>query len=232
MKEAIIGVVGGIIGVFVTHFLKKKNIVAVVICIAILSIGIIIALLQSEGPHDPSNNTLLPTQTAIMTETDQPSEIKSESDAVDEISQEISLFDLEPYTYNSSGFEEPYDVEYNKKDIFGVEYAAVFRGYMEREYKESMTYRLNGEYDRLEATIAVYSESRGSGYKGSVFLFVDDKKVVNYPAISSDFESEKIAIDLSGVKDLKIELYGDGNMGLNGISVLLADPVLYRKEGN
>lgn len=96
--------------------------------------------------------------------------------------------------------------------------------------KYSMTYRLDGKYTKMTAIVAVTDRSKGSKYKGTIYIYADGKKVVDYPSISSKFESKKIKVSLKGVRDLKIEMYGAGNMGITGIHVLLAEPTLYYLE--
>lgn len=144
---------------------------------------------------------------------------------------EVSLLDLKPYTCKppkSDALGYPLCAEYDVVDVFGTYYAESLRGYMSKEDGEhSMTYKLNGAYDKLSFTVTTWDENLGSIYTASIYLYVDGEKKVDMPRIESDDESQYIEIELKGKDQLKIEMYGSGNMGNEGISALMCNPTLY-----
>lgn len=156
---------------------------------------------------------------------DNPEESVSETSM---ISKQISLLQLEPYTFSpGSGLGLPFEEENNPKDIFGNQYHTALRAYMSMTDGEYYRiYRLNREYDVFSFTLAIPDSSRGSEYTGDLFIYTDNNQVKKITGIKSDTDSTHIEIPVRGVNDLKIEMYGDGNITLNGISVMMCDPTL------
>ena len=222
--SVLISIIITVLGTFLGYYLTKNKRCAVVVCI-VLFVGVFLfdCLILQEGGEGPQ-----PTPTVTSFPTDEPADAE-ETPSPTNNNEEISLLDLEPYAYEPSADYYPLSDEYNVQDVFGNEYSEVYRAYMEREAgKFSMTFRLNNEFRKLKGIVTVSKKSRGSNYKGSFYLYVDGKREISMKSIASDSDPKPIEVDLTGVTDLKIEMYGNGNMGNDGIDVMLAEPILIK----
>jgi len=144
--------------------------------------------------------------------------------------QNVSLISLAPWTYTGkkasygSGVLTEYaDVE----DIFGNYYRYSFHSNAEEVNGEnSQTYRLDGQYSTLEFTVAIPSYSKGSTGTGSLYIYGDGALIFSRTDVTSSYETEFVSLDISGVKDLKIEMYGNSFYS-SFFSLMIGDPYLY-----
>ena len=140
----------------------------------------------------------------------------------------VDLTSLEPY------YEGAVQIERNGlTDIFGNKYRSGLRGYMSpgdpAKYDMDCfsVWDLSGQFRTLTATGIIRKQDKSSRYEGSYKIYGDDKLLYSREGIGSMTRPYEIVIDITGVTDLKIEMYGDGNMGTNGINSVLADIMLY-----
>ena len=145
----------------------------------------------------------------------------------------VYLTSLSPYTHSAGGFPF-FDVYSGDKDIFGNVYTTGFQGHLSSCDGEAyVIYRLNGEYSQFVFTLAIDSADCGNQGEGSMFVYADDELVFERNRITSDTETETITINISGVKDLRIEIYGQTTpevsiTGFSSVWPMMADPILYR----
>lgn len=155
-----------------------------------------------------------------------------------------------PVTYTTIGFETltPFaskgSIGYGYKnasyrtDTFGNVYTEVFRGFMSvKDGPSYELYYLNNQYKYMQATVAVNKnwDSVTGGYINDKYIGIirisgDGRLLWSDEHITSTTHPYTIKVDVSGVKDLKIEMYGEGNMGTHGINPLLGNPVLLKEN--
>ena len=145
-----------------------------------------------------------------------------------------SLFSLEPYTVtpvHSLG-AYPFAEEINERDVYSRTYARAFRACMiPADGERSMTYRISKKYKKFSFVLAVSESSKGCPYSGSLYIYADGRLVVRRDNISSTHSAENITVNVSGVRDLKIEMYAGNNgawMPASSTSVLMCNPTLIR----
>ena len=146
--------------------------------------------------------------------------------------QHVLLTNLKPWTYtggrsfNGSGtLTERANVE----DIFGNKYQIAFITQENKSNGErSQTYRLDGQYNTLDFTIAISDLStRGKVGNGSIYVIGDGRLLFSRTDITAEFESEYVSIDISGIKDLTIEMYGSRNLDYQyTLYLMMCDPYL------
>ncbi|MBQ8137017.1 MAG: NPCBM/NEW2 domain-containing protein, partial [Clostridia bacterium] len=111
----------------------------------------------------------------------------------------------------------------------GNRYDSGLRGYMDPDDDNCFSiWDLGGAYSRLEATCIIRAKDRGSRRTGSFRIYGDGVLLYERTQIDSMTKPFPVWVDLTGVTDLKIEMYGGGNMGSHGISSVLVDVMLYR----
>lgn len=168
--------------------------------------------------------TVVATNEGTTEDTDETdgTEILDESAIVE---KQISLLDLTPYTCTpekSYGLGYPIKAEYDIVDVFGNKYATALWSYMERKDGErSMTYRLDGKYDTLEGVLAVANGAQGSSGTASIYIYADGVCVYSMEEFTSDMDSLEVSVDLTGVKDIKLEMYAG-----QGFSLYFCNPTL------
>ena len=86
---------------------------------------------------------------------------------------------------------------------------------------------IGGKYNRLTATGIILEEDKGSSYKASCRIYGDGIFLYERADIDSMTKPYHIDIDITGVKDLKIELFGKIDM-LDTISAVLVDVMLHQ----
>ena len=140
----------------------------------------------------------------------------------------VDLISLNPY-YISSGVEASMKPI---RDTLGNRYGSYIRG--DNSPDEAKRYNsdccaiwdIGRRYSTLEATCIVREKDKGSKYQGSFKIYGDGRVLYQRSGISSMDKPFTFTVDVRGVTDLKIEMYGAGNMGTSGINAVLADPVL------
>ncbi|MBR1470412.1 MAG: NPCBM/NEW2 domain-containing protein [Lachnospiraceae bacterium] len=118
-------------------------------------------------------------------------------------------------------------------DIYGNEYQCVLTGSLSLSQTNGQQYRkyyLNGQYDRFQATVAPRTllDYRDSTTAGQIIISGDGKILFADRAISTATRPYKIDLDITGVTDLKIEMFSaEGGWG---IDVILGDPILLKEN--
>ena len=113
-----------------------------------------------------------------------------------------------------------------ENDINGNMYSTGLYGYMDRGDDDFQCYwkwRIDGEYTLLTATVFVRAEDIGAWHVGAVLIYGDDNLLFELDNIDSTTRAVPISVDISGVYDLKVEIFGDGNMYNYGIMPHLGD---------
>lgn len=138
---------------------------------------------------------------------------------------QISLENLKPYYSGSFGL----GIEHSISDTLGNSYAFAFSGYMDVEDGGAYeVYNIDGQYKYFLATVSVQKQynSINENCVGRIRIYGDDILIWSDDRIKSSTKPYDIKVDVDGVVDLKIEMYGDGNLGSHGITVLLGNPTL------
>ncbi len=146
-----------------------------------------------------------------------------------------SLREIKPYESKGSGvqfFTEGRSISDCYTDLYGNKYQTALRGLT---YKSPYTgeqylrYYLNGQYNRFQATVVGCSllQIKNPDTAGSVKIVADGRVLFSDERINTQTRPYKINLDLTGVQDLKIEMYAAE--GLYGIDVMLGDPVLLKE---
>ena len=134
----------------------------------------------------------------------------------------VSMSDMEPYA--ESGISTGENI-----DTMGNTYVYAFKGYRDMKDGEAYAiYDISGQYNYFNATVAVRKKSNGIDKKfiGHIRIYGDDRLLWSDDNITSITKPYDIQVDIKNVEDLKIEMYGAGNLGMSGISVLLGNPTL------
>ena len=140
----------------------------------------------------------------------------------------VDLLTLEPY------YEGTVTMELNGiEDTLGNRYASALRGFMSPG--DAANYNLDcfdiwdigGAYRTLTATVMVRRRDRGSRHEGSFRIYGDGHLLYAEDGIGSMTKPYEICVDITGVTDLKIEMYGNGNSGTHGINSVLAGITLH-----
>ena len=137
----------------------------------------------------------------------------------------VRLSSLNPYAKGK--FELYWDfMKYDNRDNL---YADML--YSSMEPSDGSTYSLydiGGKYHYFRATVGAKYNSKGinSQYTAIIRIYGDDRLLFSDENITSTSRSYEIELDVQHVMDLKIEMYGDGNVGVNGIRAMLGNPVL------
>ena len=119
-------------------------------------------------------------------------------------------------------------------DTMDNRYNSGLRGYMApgdtTKYNVSCfsIWNIGGEYKQLTAKGIVREKDKGSSYTGSYKIYGDGKLLYQKNGIDSMTKPYDISVDVSNVTDLKIEMYGNGNAGTNGINSVLVDVMLHK----
>ena len=136
--------------------------------------------------------------------------------------QPVDLTSLSPYYEGAIQiFTSPI------KDTLGNKYKTGIRGYMNPGDPNCFSiWDIGKKYSTLTATCIIREKDKGSKYKGAFYIYGDEKLLYKSEDISSMTKPFPISIDISGVTDLKLVMYGDGNNGFYGINSVLVDIML------
>lgn len=117
-------------------------------------------------------------------------------------------------------------------DTLGNQYSTgVIRGFADVKNSDWNCYciwDIGGKYNLLTATGIILDFEKGSNCEGSLKIYGDGILLYEKSGIGSQTKPYHIEIDITGVTDLKIEMYGEGNMGAYGISSVLVDVMLHK----
>ena len=120
-------------------------------------------------------------------------------------------------------------INYEITDTYGDVYYTGIRGYMEEDYEDSyVIWALNGDYKKLSARVIVRQEDRESEYTGAIRIYGDGTLLFERNNIDSSTPPYDIEIDVENVRELRVEMTGDGNMGLYGINSVLVNTLLHK----
>ena len=141
----------------------------------------------------------------------------------------VDLTSLNPY------FEGTIDVFTDGiSDTMGNHYSSGIRGYMSAsdvDYFDCYNiWDIGGQYDKLTATGIIMEADKGSRCEGSYKIYGDGLLLYEKANIGSQTKPYQIEIDITGVTDLKIEMFGEGNMGTSGIDSVLVDVMLQKSN--
>ena len=116
-------------------------------------------------------------------------------------------------------------------DTLGNHYYTGIRGYMSPS--DSNCYNIwdiGGKYDVLTATGIILESDKGSSYEGSYRIYGDGRLLYERTHIGSQTKPYNIEVDITGVTDLKIEMFGEGNITMLGIDSVLVDVRLQKRN--
>lgn len=142
----------------------------------------------------------------------------------------VDITSIVPY------FEGTIDIITNAviTDTLGNQYSTGIRGYASVEDSDTFDWNcyciwdIGGKYNLLTATGIILESNKGSNCEGSLKIYGDGILLYEKSGIGSQTKPYHIEIDITGVTDLKIEMYGEGNMGAYGISSVLVDVMLHK----
>lgn len=143
---------------------------------------------------------------------------------------EKSLLSLTPWT-NMPFIEANYIME----DIFGTQYDNCIYSMEEKsDGKGYCTYRLNYEYTNLQFISGIVSYGRGDPGTATIRVLGDGEELYSRE-LTCESESVEVILNVSGVKDLTIELYGvsEPEVSLRGSTSLypaLFNPTLKSRQ--
>ena len=137
-------------------------------------------------------------------------------------------------TFLSPYFEGVIDVFTDGiRDTMGNTYHTGIRGYLSTSRKNDMDcfhiWDIGCQYQTLTATVIVCEYDKGSKYTSSFKIYGDGILLYEGNDIGSTTKPYPIKVDIAGVTDLKIEMYGEGNMGMSGMDSVLVDVMLHKK---
>lgn len=140
------------------------------------------------------------------------------------IIKRVSMENMDPYAEGTYGLGH----ETSETDTLGNTYAFALRGYMSvRDGGAYEIYNIGKQYKYLCATVAVAKRDHiREDYRGHIRIYGDDRLLWSNDDIMGTTKPYDIQVDIEGVEDLKIEMYGAGNMGNYGIHILLCNPTL------
>ena len=140
----------------------------------------------------------------------------------------VDLTSLTPY------FEGVIDVFTDGiRDTMGNTYRTGMRGYMSTSDSSRFDcfhiWDIGCQYNTLTATGIIREEDKGSRCEGCYRIYGDGILLYERSNIGSTTKPYSIEVDITGVTDLKIEMYGEGNMGTGGMDSVLVDVMLHKK---
>lgn len=141
----------------------------------------------------------------------------------------VDLASLTPY------FEGTIDVFTDgATDTMGNTYRTGMRGYMSTSDASHFDcyniWDIGCRYNTLTATGIILDVDKGSKNEGSFRIYGDGVLLYEKTGIGSTTKPYSIEIDITGVTDLKIEMYGDGNLYSGGIDSVLVDVMLHKNK--
>lgn len=136
----------------------------------------------------------------------------------------VDLTELEP---SYQGYVERIAEEIT--DTNGDVYYTGLRGFMDADDPNAyVIWTLNGEYKYLSARGIVRQEDRESDYTGAIKIYGDGNLLFERTNIGGETLPYDINVDIENVRELKIEMTGNGNMGNYGINSVLVNVFLHK----
>lgn len=123
------------------------------------------------------------------------------------------------------------------RDTLGNEYESGLEGYMDPPDGQSywsigecsMTWDIGGKYDRLVATGIIPESDKGLNLGGVIRIYGDGALLYEKTDITTDLKPYPVEIDISGIIDLKIEIYGrSSSLGWSNTHPTLVDIYLQK----
>ena len=143
----------------------------------------------------------------------------------------VDLTTLNPYYTSNKYFE----VVSGIKDTLGNKYKTGIRSFADHiggRWSGGETYwvwDIGGKYNKLTATGIIRNEDKGASLNlnGLVRIYGDGRLLYEKNNITSNTKPYYINVNISGVKDLKLEMYGQSSeLGWSGINTVLVDIML------
>ncbi len=193
-----------------------------------IAIAVIAGLILHALTTNPGNSNSAQTSAPVINTSIPTRSVTSAPKAAKDILNPVNLLSLNAYYEGSIEFELN-----GIKDTMGNSYSSAIRGYASladvKKYGWNCycIWDIGGKYKTLEATGIIRSKDKGSKYEGSYKIYGDGKLLYSKDKIGSKTKPYSVKVNISGVTDLKIEMYGNGNVGSNGINSVLADIMLY-----
>lgn len=92
----------------------------------------------------------------------------------------------------------------------------------------SLTWDIGGKYNKLTAIGIVFDSSKGSSSVASYRIWGDGILLYEKDNITSDTKPYEVEVDITGVTDLKLEMYGQGNLYSGGMRSVLVDVMVQK----
>ena len=121
-------------------------------------------------------------------------------------------------------------------DTLGNTYHSGLQGYRYKSDAAKLDcyniWDIGGEYNTLTATGIVLEDDKGTGGTALFRIYGDGVLLYEKADIDSKTKPYKVEVDITGVTDLKIEMYGNGisNYFTSRLSSVLVDVMLQRKK--
>ena len=202
---------------------------------------------NNEPPMDSSTKEANKSDTSIKNEKNNESESEDNTNNVlpeptdsiisgqqEEQRKTVSLYETKTYSFDGNITREevlsdPRGNNYNDAYLFGGEYYTLNTGGGKYD-KPFIEKYIGGEYDSFTATIVPYKtfDKYGKDIQAKINIYADSELVYTSNIISKTMEQEKIALSVSEVKYLKIELVPATELKsyFNQYSVVLYDGIL------
>lgn len=93
-------------------------------------------------------------------------------------------------------------------------------------------YDLNGQYHYFTATVTPgkSDQTPRSNYTAIIRIYGDDRLLFSDEHLTTATRPYEIQLDVRNVMDLKIEMYGQGNIGTDGIRSMLGNPCVLKDD--
>ena len=114
----------------------------------------------------------------------------------------INLFSMDFWDSNNNVTKVagPYSIQ----DNLGNEHPNSYCIY-DIAFKTYVTYRIDGQFNHLNGLYFLDYEHRSTSYKGTFTVYGDDDTVLFTTSLEKGMEPVRFSVDISGVKDLKLE---------------------------
>lgn len=211
-----------VIAIFAIHcFLEGGPIRAVALTILAI-LGVYLALSIGSTPSKPPIEINDPTPNNVS-DTNDPPIIEAPEPEIYYPQSYYLVKELKPY-HETNGMMSEASVE----DVFGNRYSFALRGYMDPlDGDFYQLYDLGDGYDSLSFTVFAYCNSDAKEeYRGSIYIYGDNSLLYKNENITCLSYPEDITVSLKGYKTLKIEMYGEGNMGFYGVDSCMGDIII------
>ncbi len=202
----------------------------------ILAAAVFFLVSQNKGNHQTiSESSYQAVSESSQQTVSEPKMIDKSADSVPSANEQPIIEDTVDLTSLNPYYEGKIQVIKNGiTDTLGNHYRSGLRGYIAPgdvdRYKASCfnIWDIGGEFKKLTAKGIIRESDKGSPYTGSYRIYGDGKLLYQRDEIGSMTKPYDIEVDVSGVTDLKIEMYGNGNAGTSGINSVLVDIQLHR----